>query len=80
MTRNAMLFLAFVLVALSATACVPPKALINNSVQTKYLLQQSAQNKQVFDFYVRICDAQDDKSVNCRDSLVLDNVVARSMY
>jgi hypothetical protein len=62
--------------------CAPPKVLVANSVQTKYLLQESpAQGrKRVFNFIVRVCDAEREKSMNCKDSVVLENVIARSVY
>ncbi len=79
MNRKLMIVLAL---AAAAVGCAPPKVLVTNSVQSKYLLQESpAQGrKRVFNFIVRVCDAEGEKSVNCKDSVVLENVIARSVY
>jgi cytochrome c5 len=82
MTRKSIFALAFAAAA-AGTGCVPPKVLIANEVQTKYLLQEAASKqggKKVFNFFVRLCDSEGERSTNCKDSMVLDNVVAESIY
>ena len=69
--------------SLLCTACAPPKVLVSNDVKTKYLLQQAETKqggKRLFNFFVRVCDSAAERSVNCKDSMVLDNVVAQSIY
>lgn len=81
--RKQLLFALFLAGAAVSIGCAPPKILVSNSVQTKYLLQRAdAQQggKNVFNFFVRVCDGQGEHSTNCKDSLVLDNVVAKSVY
>lgn len=81
MNRKLMIVLALAAAA-GGVGCTPPKVLVANSVQSKYVLQQSPTQggKNVYNFIVRICDAEGEKSVNCRDSVVLENVIAHSVY
>ena len=82
MTRKLIFALALAGAAVGS-ACAPPKVLVANNVQTKYLLQEAAEKqagKKVFNFFVRICDGEGERSTNCKDSMVLDNVVAQSVY
>ena len=82
MTRKSIFALAFAGAAVG-TGCVPPKVLVSNDVQTKYLLQEAGAKqggKNVFNFFVRLCDREGERSTNCKDSMVLDNVVAQSVY
>jgi hypothetical protein len=81
--RKQLLFALILAGASASIGCVPPKVLISNSVQTKYLLQRAdAQQggKNVFNFLVRVCDGQGEHSTNCKDSIVLDNVIAKSVF
>jgi hypothetical protein len=80
--RKQLLFALFLAGAAASIGCAPPKVLVSNSVQTKYLLQRSdtQQGKNVFNFFVRICDGQGEHSTNCKDSIILDNVIAKSVF
>lgn len=82
MTRKLICALALAGAA-AGTGCVPPKVLVANDIQTKYLLQEADSKqggKKVFNFFVRLCDREGERSTNCKDSMVLDNVVAQSIY
>ena len=62
---------------------MPPKVLVSNSMGSKYILQENGNTQgktRLYNFIVRICDVKDDTSSNCKDSVVLDNVVSSSVY
>lgn len=76
--------LAIALAASVATACQPPMVLVDQAFMgekrtAKIVMQQSGEGH--FDEYIRICDLKPDGTeTNCKDTLVLENVVAGSLY
>ena len=78
------IFLALAILAAAATtACTPPKVLVADDFGTKYVLQENGQtqnSRKLYNFIIRACDRVGDTTSNCKDSVILDNVVARSVY
>ena len=87
-----MRYLPLALLALWATGCAVPKVLVDHSYATsdkslEILIQRSGevvgtgQNKtNLFNVFMRVCDqGTDNTQVNCKDSVILENVDPRSL-
>ncbi len=70
-------------VALGAVACTPPMVLVDQAYFGKQRVIKSIMQKNggLFNQYLRVCtlDAAG-KEGNCKDTLVLENVVPGSLY
>ncbi|HVJ88546.1 MAG TPA: hypothetical protein VM580_02005 [Labilithrix sp.] len=79
------------LVAAAAFGCSPPpKVLVGHNFagsdkSVKVMLQDSGQvdkanNRRLFNVFVRMCDVTANSEASCKDTQVLDNVVPGSVY
>jgi hypothetical protein len=80
------LLLVFGLVFLGACSTAS-KVLVDHSFRgktktSKIMLEQSGETggKILYSNYVRLCDIKDFKETSCKDTVVLDNVVADTIY
>lgn len=73
----------------SAIACAPPPKVMTShqylgeTRSAKTLIQQSAKGAddvQLYNYFLRVCDLNASTEKQCKDSLILENVTPRSVY